>query len=69
MEMKRAYTKQLYECIYKQMRIKPDPQVFLGMATRAKTVDTRPFFFLLFEWPGYEAKQGQKIAGTNQLNI
>ena len=43
--MKRAYTKQLYERIYKQTRIKPDPQVFLGMATRAQTVDTRPFFF------------------------
>ena len=44
-EMKRAYTKQLYERIYKQTRIKPDPQVFLGMAARAQTVDTRPFFF------------------------
>ena len=43
--MKRAYTKQLYERIYKQTRIKPDPQVFLGMAARAQTVDTRPFFF------------------------
>ena len=52
--MKRAYTKQLYERIYKQMRIKPDPQVFLGMAARAQTVDTRPFF-LFFERPGYEA--------------
>ena len=43
--MKRAYTKQLYERIYKQTRIKPDPLVFLGMATRAQTVDTRPFLF------------------------
>ena len=46
-EMKRPYTKQLYELIYKQMRIKPDPQVFLGMVARAQTVDTRPFFFFL----------------------
>ena len=46
MEMKRAYTKQLYERIYKQARIKLDPQVFLRMAARAQTVDTRPFFFI-----------------------
>ena len=52
--MKRAYTNQLYERIYKQTRIKPDPQVFLGMAARAQTVDTRPFLF--FERPGYEAR-------------
>ena len=51
-----TYTKQLYERIYKQTRIKRDPQVFLGMAARAQTVDTRPFFFLFFERPGYEAK-------------
>ena len=43
-EMKRPYTKQLYELIYKHTRIKPDPQVFLGMVARAQTVDTRPFF-------------------------
>ena len=53
MEMKRPYTKQLYELIYKHTRIKPDPQVFLGMVARAQTVDTRPFFF--GERPGYEA--------------
>ena len=29
-EMKRAYTKQLSERIYKQTRIKPDPQFFSG---------------------------------------
>ena len=57
--MKRAYTKQLYERIYKQTRIKPDPQVFLGMAARAQTVDTRPFFFI-FERPGYEARRQDK---------
>ena len=51
--MKRPYTKQLYELIYKHTRIKPDPQVFLGMVARAQTVDTRPFFFC--ERPGYEA--------------
>ena len=44
-EMKRAYTKQLYEHIYKQTQIKPDPQVFLGMAARTQTVDTRLFFY------------------------
>ena len=44
-EMKRPYTKQLYELIYKHTRIKLDPQVFLGMVARAQTVDTRPFFF------------------------
>ena len=51
--MKRPYTKQLYELIYKRTRIKPDPQVFLGMVARAQTVDTRPFFC---ERPGYEAR-------------
>ena len=45
--MKQAYTKQLYERIYKQMRMKPDPQVFLGMAARAQTVDTMLFFFIV----------------------
>ena len=57
MEMKRLYTKQLYELIYKHTRIKPDPQVFLGMVARAQTVDTRPFFFC--ERPGYEARLAQ----------
>ena len=57
--MKRAYTKQLYELIYKQTRIKPDPQVFLGMVARAQTVDTRPFLFF-FERPGYEANANQE---------
>ena len=51
--MKRPYTKQLYELIYKHTRIKPDPQVFLGMVARAQTVDTGPFFFC--DRPGYEA--------------
>ena len=40
----------LYELIYKHTRIKPDPQVFLGMVARAQTVDTRPFFFLRAAW-------------------
>ena len=68
--MKRPYTKQLYELIYKHTRIKPDPQVFLGMVAHAQTVDTRPFFFC--ERPGYEARdkymQNAKYEGNYNIN-
>ena len=43
-----------------QTRIKPDPQVFLGMAARAQTVDTGLFFFIFrAAWV-----QGYQIQGT-----
>ena len=62
--MKRPYTKQLYELIYKHTQIKPDPQVFLGMVARAQTVDTRPLFFC--ERPGHEAKYSRMISGCSR---
>ena len=59
----------LYERIYKQMQIKPDPQVFLGMAARAQTVGYQAVFFLLLERPGYEATLRLLLSKTgNQQN-